>query len=130
MQTTFIVKGTVLGKPRPRFANGRCYTPIKFVNYEREIAKAFLRAGGKRTVLPVQVDILISRPLPKGRKKDIIEEEDTFKPDIDNIVKIVLDGLNGVAYVDDTQVTKITAVKANRQRGIEEQIQVTVKERN
>lgn len=27
------------------------------------------------------------------------------KPDIDNILKVVLDGLNGIAYEDDKQVT-------------------------
>lgn len=33
------------------------------------------------------------------------------KPDIDNITKIVLDGLNGVAYKDDNQITKIEVEK-------------------
>lgn len=33
------------------------------------------------------------------------------KPDIDNITKIVLDGLNGIAYKDDNQITKIEVKK-------------------
>ena len=33
------------------------------------------------------------------------------KPDIENIVKTILDALNGVAYQDDTQVASVTAVK-------------------
>ena len=33
------------------------------------------------------------------------------KPDADNIGKIVLDGLNGIAYNDDAQATKITVSK-------------------
>jgi Holliday junction resolvase RusA-like endonuclease len=32
-------------------------------------------------------------------------------PDIDNLVKLVLDGLNGLVYADDCQVTSLHAVK-------------------
>lgn len=33
------------------------------------------------------------------------------KPDIDNLIKFVLDALNGQLYVDDSQVVSITATK-------------------
>lgn len=33
------------------------------------------------------------------------------KPDIDNIVKVVADALNGVAYHDDTQIVMVVAKK-------------------
>lgn len=33
------------------------------------------------------------------------------KPDIDNIVKVVADALNGVAYHDDTQIIMVVAKK-------------------
>jgi Holliday junction resolvase RusA-like endonuclease len=33
------------------------------------------------------------------------------KPDIDNIEKIVLDALNGVAYADDANVVSVRAIK-------------------
>ena len=35
----------------------------------------------------------------------------TKKPDIDNIMKAVLDALNGVAYYDDSQVCKVNFMK-------------------
>ena len=35
----------------------------------------------------------------------------TKKPDIDNIVKIVLDAMNGIAFKDDTQITKLQVEK-------------------
>ena len=35
----------------------------------------------------------------------------TKKPDIDNIVKIILDSLNGIAFKDDNQITKIEVEK-------------------
>ena len=34
-----------------------------------------------------------------------------MRPDIDNLVKIVLDGLNGVAFMDDKQVIELYAIK-------------------
>ena len=33
------------------------------------------------------------------------------KPDMDNIAKIILDSLNGLAYLDDKQVTKLVIWK-------------------
>ena len=33
------------------------------------------------------------------------------KPDIDNVIKSILDALNGVAYHDDTQVVAVFAEK-------------------
>ena len=34
------------------------------------------------------------------------------KPDLDKLIRAVLDGLTGVAYVDDAQVTLISASKS------------------
>ena len=33
------------------------------------------------------------------------------RPDLDNVVKAICDGLNGLAYVDDSQVSSIEARK-------------------
>ena len=33
------------------------------------------------------------------------------KPDIDNIVKIILDAMNEIAFKDDTQITKLNVEK-------------------
>jgi len=34
----------------------------------------------------------------------------TKKPDIDNVIKSLLDGMTGAAYVDDSQVMEIHAI--------------------
>ena len=44
----------------------------------------------------------------------------TKKPDIDNIIKAVLDALNGVAYKDDTQVVQVMATKKYRDKAFVE----------
>jgi Holliday junction resolvase RusA-like endonuclease len=40
----------------------------------------------------------------------------TVPPDLDKLIRAVLDGLTGVAYKDDGQVVKITAVKIYGQK--------------
>jgi Holliday junction resolvase RusA-like endonuclease len=45
----------------------------------------------------------------KDRERGIVPK--LTKPDIDNVVKIVCDGLNGVAWIDDSRVWKISAEK-------------------
>ena len=49
----------------------------------------------------------------KGHKVLMLKGEmlPTKKPDIDNIMKIVLDALNGVAYYDDSQVCRVNFMK-------------------
>ena len=37
------------------------------------------------------------------------------KPDSDNIAKVVLDALNGIAYHDDTQIIKLSVTKAYKE---------------
>lgn len=67
----------------------------------------------------VPVRILITafyKPPARTTKKDYIkiqngEKFPTRKPDADNIVKAVLDALNGSAYYDDAQVIEITVRK-------------------
>jgi Holliday junction resolvase RusA-like endonuclease len=41
-------------------------------------------------------------------------EPDTFKPDVDNLAKAVMDALNCVAYVDDSQVIELVIRKFPR----------------
>ena len=51
--------------------------------------------------------------MPKKQVK-LIENNELFptvKPDTDNISKIILDALNGLAYYDDNQVTDLTIYK-------------------
>jgi Holliday junction resolvase RusA-like endonuclease len=55
--------------------------------------------------------------IPKSTSKkdrELIKQglkKPTKKPDIDNIAKIILDSLNGIAYKDDTQVVSLTVHK-------------------
>jgi Holliday junction resolvase RusA-like endonuclease len=65
----------------------------------------------------VSVEIKAYLKIPKNMtKKDIKKVEEgllspTKKPDIDNIVKVILDALNKMAFKDDTQITKLLVEK-------------------
>lgn len=117
---SFEVWGKVRGKGRPRFARGgHAYTPKGTRDYERAIREAFENAPErppKPFSGPIDVTIVTSRQLPKSTPKRVLSEPDTHKPDADNIAKIVLDALNGVAWLDDAQVTSLTVVKLDRTR--------------
>lgn len=77
--------------------------------------------------VPVAVDVYVQRPLPMSRPKRCDGEDDTYKPDADNVAKLVLDALSGVAYEDDAQVVRVCVTKARRRRGVDEHMTVTIR---
>lgn len=76
--------------------------------------------------IPVRVRVETYSELPKSRPKKVQSEEDTYKPDIDNVIKLVLDALNDVAWTDDAQVTGVLAYKHERFRGEEPHTDVVI----
>ena len=108
----------VFGKMRPRaFAlpakkggktHVRVYDPKENQQFESLVKMEAHQAGvqlldrciiGIRVVLPVRVT-------PRKTMDDKIHEP-LKRPDIDNIIKAVMDGLNGIAYKDDKHVLKV-----------------------
>lgn len=107
----FTVPGPLRGKGRPRFTKaGHTFTPQTTREYEDLIRACYLEkmAGGKLDDGPVLVAIAAYYKRGRGDKGANVP---TKKPDIDNIVKIVLDALNGVAYADDKAVVRVDARK-------------------
>lgn len=113
----FIVEGDPQGKARPRFSrrSETVYTPSKTAKYEKEIRDSFLAAGGKMipdgSYVTVAVDAYFKIPKSyiKGKRwacECNINRPDK-KPDIDNVLKVVLDALNKIAYADDKQVVEV-----------------------
>ena len=124
MVRVFTVPGEPKGKGRPRFnpmnpaAHPR--TPEATLVYENLIGWEYRRQckGSFPEKVPVRMQIKAYYTIPasasKKRKQMMAngEERPTKKPDIDNIVKVVADALNGVAYKDDTQIVFVAAKKA------------------
>ena len=115
MTFNFKVYGKPRGKQRPRFTkSGHVYTPKETVNYEREIRTAFLTAGGQPLNGEIKIELIAAFKRPPA-----------CKPDVDNILKIVMDALNKIAYDDDKQVVEVVAYKTIAEK---EFIDVTISE--
>ena len=119
MKVSFIVPGNPQGKARPRVCriNGKSmtYTPKKTVKYEKLIRASYNAVSGAKFEknVPLEMHILALFYLPKGSTKRFInaalnnEVYPVKKPDCDNIIKVICDALNGLAYHDDSQVCRV-----------------------
>lgn len=122
---TFEVVGRVVGSARPRVTRHGTYIPTKTRRYRELIRSCFIESGGQRMAGPLAVRVDVYRELPSSRPKRTESEADTFKPDVDNVAKNVLDALNGLAWDDDASVVDLHVVKHPRTRA-RERILVTI----
>lgn len=109
-----LIKTKPLTKQRPRFSrNGIVFTPKQTTDYERLIAVKWKEKYKTPIKEAVEVEMIFSFERPKSWSKK--KKENTFfhtvKPDIDNLQKAILDGLNKVAFEDDKQVFSVKAKK-------------------
>ena len=117
----FTVPGFPRGKGRARsfgkqLKSGKIitgqYADEKTVNYEAFIKGQFVQAYPSFTPIDGPVEMVVEAyfPIPKSASKAKREQmilgyiRPTRKPDLSNIEKAIEDGLNGVAYMDDSQV--------------------------
>lgn len=118
MEVNFTIDGKPQGKGRPRLSYGRVKTPEQTVMYENYI-KLLYRAQVKTYFEgPIKIAINCFYPIAKSDNKKLKESKLSgkvrpfnIKPDIDNVVKIICDALNKVAYNDDTQIVELIANK-------------------
>lgn len=59
--------------------------------------------------IPVGVSVSVALPRPKSLPRK--QESHVKKPDLDKLIRAVLDALSGIGYEDDSQVVMIDAVK-------------------
>jgi Holliday junction resolvase RusA-like endonuclease len=112
-----IVEGKIRGKARPRVFNGHAMTPEITVNYENWVKACYQQQEGKYLEGQIRATLTAYFTIPKSytnKRKEAIkqgEEHPQKKPDVDNIAKIILDSLNGIAYKDDSQVVELRVNK-------------------
>lgn len=113
------IPGKPTPKGRPRFTKqGRTYTDAKTKLAEQAILTAWLLTAGKRAphAGPVFVELVATfeppASWPKWQREMALAGEwaHTSKPDIDNLLKVI-DGLNGRAWIDDSQIVHATTRK-------------------
>jgi Holliday junction resolvase RusA-like endonuclease len=119
----FTVYGEPQGKGRPRFVArynpatqksfGQAHTPEKTIVYENLIRTEYsLQTKNFRypddAMLDMRIMAYYGVPKNVSKKKRALMLEGkirpTKKPDMDNVMKVVADSLNQVAYKDDTQI--------------------------
>ena len=113
----------------------RAYTPETTASYENLINLSYIQAlNGAQSPYwekPVRIEIQAVYQIPKSFSKKRTAAalagsiKPLTKPDIDNVVKVVCDALNKVAYKDDTQVVEIVARKSY---GIEPMLRIDIDE--
>jgi Holliday junction resolvase RusA-like endonuclease len=121
----FTIPGEPVGKGRPRATtiNGmaRMYTPKKTASYEGRVIDAFVRAGGVMLGgdIAMAIHVTFSMPVSWSMKKRQAMDGAycTKKPDADNILKVVADALNGIAYRDDAAIVYASIEKRWGQDG-------------
>ena len=129
-EVTFAVDMEPVGKARPRFTrNGRVYTPAETTKAEKRIKSAYLCQVGMPKLWDDEVEVIICyhRQAPKATSMAKDCYADLSKPDVDNVAKLVLDALNGCAWVDDAQVTKLKVLKGRRTKFRASGIEVTIR---
>ena len=90
----FTIPGRPRPKQRPRLGRGgNVYTPRATKEYERLVGWSAVQAGVKSIEGSVGIEAVFYF---KNRKT----------PDLDNCVKALLDGLEGIAYKNDRQVVE------------------------
>lgn len=116
---SFTVPGEPQAKGRAKIVKiggfSRMATPAKTVAYEGLIAHAAQQAmAGADPVefaCAVQLSITCSVPVSWSKKKQAAALAGrvlpTKKPDTDNVVKAVFDGMNGVVWKDDVQAVDL-----------------------
>lgn len=129
---SFNVYGLPKGKARPRVTRtGHAYTPAATVAWENTIRLQAIHAMRGIDMLDgnliVRMTFFFQPPksYAKKRRELLIAEGRPMphKPDIDNLVKAVLDACNGIAYKDDAAVVEIDAKK---RYGQDDGVQVTI----
>lgn len=130
----FVVFGKPVAKARPRMTRqGFAYTPPKTVNYENLIKYTFQSEFPSHEPFLglIEANITCIFDIPKSyskkKTKELLETHNNYnhKPDLDNIAKIILDSLNGIAYKDDSQVT---VLHINKEYGNQAKVIVELEE--
>lgn len=119
----FTIPGEPVAKGRPRsfVRNGHVahYTPDKTARYENLVRLAAQQAMAGRSpeqgAVELTVHAYMGIPASWSKRKQVQaslgEITPTKRPDLDNILKAIKDGGNGVLWRDDAQVVDVRAKK-------------------
>ena len=120
-----IINGRPQPKQRARVTKWGSYTPPQTVAYEKLVALTW----GNRPMLQGAVSMKVTCvfKIPKSRKDLWNGQNHVQRPDLDNVIKAITDGLNGRAFADDSQIVELIGTKV---WGRDEYVEVDIEEVN
>lgn len=106
---TFQVTGLPVPQGSMKVINGHIIHSqgSALASWRSQVALEAKKAGAKPHLEPVEMDLLFTMPRPKTVTRDY----PSVAPDLDKLIRAVLDALTSVAYRDDGQVVTINAQK-------------------
>jgi Holliday junction resolvase RusA-like endonuclease len=119
----FTVPGAPQGKGRAKIVKiggfSRMATPAKTVAYEGLVAYTAQQAMHQRTLfdgavsMMARLDCAIPASWSKKKRDQALAGviRPTTTPDLDNCIKALCDGMNGVVWRDDSQVVSLNVIK-------------------
>lgn len=119
---SFEIPGVPVAQGRPRFSTRggfmKAYDPEKSRRYKQHVQNVAKKYAPEEPLSgPLEVRLVFYRPMLKSFSKKREQEardglyRPTTRPDIDNHIKSVLDGLNGLVFKDDAQIITLIAEK-------------------
>ncbi|TDM39865.1 RusA family crossover junction endodeoxyribonuclease [Macrococcoides goetzii] len=102
--------------PRPRFRNAgkfvQTYMPTSYTKHKEFIQKQMPKLMTDKSL---KITLLFELPMAQSwsnkKKSQLLKQPHTAKPDIDNLLKTVLDAANGHVWIDDGQVFELHTKK-------------------
>ena len=118
-----VIHGKPVGKARPRFSRRGnkvvTFTPKETQIYEQNVKSLAQVAMLGKAMLEGPVKVTITAYFAHKKKTGW----HISRPDIDNVVKAILDGLNGVVFADDAVVAQLVASKHYGEERVEVQVE-------
>lgn len=96
-------------KGRPRFGQGRTYTPSTTRQFENALCALFRKEWGYKAPLNCPLSVEITCYLPRPKRP--LSSFPIGTPDLDNLVKAVTDSLNKLAWTDDSRIVDLVCRK-------------------
>jgi crossover junction endodeoxyribonuclease RusA len=110
----FFVDGLPVPQGSMKVINGRVIhnKGSELAAWRSAVALTARQNGARPSPDPMRIEMRFIMPRPKTVKRP----EPSVAPDLDKLIRAVLDGLTAIAYIDDGQVTEIVAQKAYGER--------------
>ena len=124
-----IIGNAITGISAPFFIAGRPIPQgsLKFINghaihvraQDLALWRADIANAAKAHTIKADGAVKVDLKFVFHRPKTVKRKEPSVRPDLDKLIRAVLDGLTDVAYRDDEQVTDLTASKSyGEQQGV------------